>query len=267
MKTKVNVCEGHVLPLYGLSLTSVDEIVQQTVDSDFLVDVIGLMTGKSDEREYIMDGKVTKMPLLQITDHSGKCEIALFGDYVDDLKKLMAKAEGGLPVLVMQFAKLKIFRDVVSLQNVMNTTRILINPDIPEVAEFKKGLDASAIGSSSSVPVIGPRGRPPLAEDFLRLYPKKTIAELKEVGDNETFTVCAVVDGIFEGEDWWYPACKCHRSVTPDSGAYYCKGCVRHIFQIVPRYKVKLRVSDESDEAIFVVFDTDMQLLLDKQCV
>jgi len=43
---------------------------------------------------------------------SGKCEIALFGDYVDDLKKLMTKAEGVLPVLVMQFAKLKIFEGV-----------------------------------------------------------------------------------------------------------------------------------------------------------
>lgn len=51
------------------------------------------------------------MILLQITDHK-KCEIALFGDYVDHLKHLiMAKADEGLPVLVMQFAKVKIFRE------------------------------------------------------------------------------------------------------------------------------------------------------------
>lgn len=37
MKTKVNVCEGHLLPLYGLNLTSVNEIVQQTVDIHLLV--------------------------------------------------------------------------------------------------------------------------------------------------------------------------------------------------------------------------------------
>ena len=37
MKTKVNVCEGSFLPLYGLNLTKIDEIVRQTVDSDFLI--------------------------------------------------------------------------------------------------------------------------------------------------------------------------------------------------------------------------------------
>jgi hypothetical protein len=102
------------------------------------------MTVISEVREYINDGKITKMILLQLTDHrlisyftrhvkiylhfvyrrdhrlnfclvfvtSGKCETALFGDYVDHLKQLMAKVDEGVPVLVMQFAKLKIFKGV-----------------------------------------------------------------------------------------------------------------------------------------------------------
>lgn len=37
MKIKVNVCEGPFLPLYGLNLTKIDEIVRQTVDGDFLI--------------------------------------------------------------------------------------------------------------------------------------------------------------------------------------------------------------------------------------
>jgi hypothetical protein len=41
---------------------------------------------------------------------SGKCEIALFGHYVDDLTKKMDKLFGGLPIVVVQFAKVKIFR-------------------------------------------------------------------------------------------------------------------------------------------------------------
>jgi hypothetical protein len=34
----------------------------------------------------------------------------LFGDYVDDLAKKMGKSSSGLPVLIIQFAKVKIFR-------------------------------------------------------------------------------------------------------------------------------------------------------------
>jgi hypothetical protein len=42
--------------------------------------------------------------------NSGKCECALFGDYVEELNKKMGKADEGLPVVVIQFAKIKIFR-------------------------------------------------------------------------------------------------------------------------------------------------------------
>jgi hypothetical protein len=40
---------------------------------------------------------------------SGKIECALFGDYVDELNKRMGKTSG-LPIVVIQFAKIKIFR-------------------------------------------------------------------------------------------------------------------------------------------------------------
>jgi hypothetical protein len=43
MKIKVNVCEGPFLPLYGLNLTKIDEIVRQTMDSDFLIGVYPLL--------------------------------------------------------------------------------------------------------------------------------------------------------------------------------------------------------------------------------
>jgi hypothetical protein len=34
----------------------------------YFVDVIGLVTGMSDEREYIRDGKITKMVVIELTD-------------------------------------------------------------------------------------------------------------------------------------------------------------------------------------------------------
>jgi len=43
---------------------------------------------------------------------SRKCECALFGDYIDILSKLMLKVDSGLPVLLVQFAKVKIFRGI-----------------------------------------------------------------------------------------------------------------------------------------------------------
>jgi hypothetical protein len=67
-------------------------------------------------------------------------------------------------------------------------------------------LDVNSIGSSSIVPLIGLRGRPSIDEDFLHLHPKKSIAESKEVGESDTFIVCATIDGIVEGQKWRYPS-------------------------------------------------------------
>jgi hypothetical protein len=41
---------------------------------------------------------------------SGKCECALFGEYVDDLNKKFGKGHDNQPVVIIQFAKVKIFR-------------------------------------------------------------------------------------------------------------------------------------------------------------
>jgi hypothetical protein len=40
---------------------------------------------------------------------SGKVECALFGSYIDLLLKLMGKSANGMPVVVLQFVKVKIF--------------------------------------------------------------------------------------------------------------------------------------------------------------
>lgn len=87
----------------------------------------------------------------------------------------------------------------------------------------------------SSVPKLQSRARASVEDDFLRMYPKRTLSQLNSSNEDGLFIVCATIDGLVDGEDWWYPACKCHRSVTPDSGAYYCKDCVKHVFHMVPR--------------------------------
>jgi hypothetical protein len=112
-----------------------------------------------------------------------------------------------------------------------------------------------------------------------------------------TFVVCAVIDGFVDValSNWWYPACKWHRSVTPDSGAHYCKGCDKHVCVTIPRYvfnncliifvlvcffvclssyclflnlrfRVKANVFDGETNVVFVIFDGDMQYLIQKEC-
>jgi hypothetical protein len=87
----------------------------------------------------------------------------------------------------------------------------------------------------SFVPIIGGKAKPAMDEEFLRMYPKKKISDLTDMEEEGIFSVYGEVTGIVQGEDWWYPACKCHKAVVPDSGAYYCNGCSKHVFQCLPR--------------------------------
>ncbi|XP_045814710.1 uncharacterized protein LOC123921661 [Trifolium pratense] len=266
MKTKVQICDGPDIPSFGFNFTDLDVVSSYTADFGFLLDVMGVMTGISTEREYLRDDKLVKMIVLELTDQSGKCECALFGDYVDELQRLIGNSSKGLPVVVIQFAKIKIFREKASLQNVMKTTRIFVDPKTEEAEALKKGLAIGGLATSSSVSIIGPRPRTSFEDDFLKLYPKKSIGQLESLSDEGTFVVCAVIDGFADGEKWWYPSCKCHRSVVADSGAFYCKGCDKHVYVTSPRYKVKANVFDGESFAVFVIFDGDMQYLIQKQC-
>ncbi|KAK2399839.1 replication factor A protein [Trifolium repens] len=171
---------------------TVRKVCSHTHDYEFLVDVIGLMTGISAEREYIRDGKLTKMVIVELTDHSGKCECALFGDYVDDLSKKMGKSSSALCCLIA---------DTASLQNVANTTRIFINPEIPEVEDFKISIAVHGIDSDSTVPLIGQPAKPSFEEEFLRMHARKTISELVKLKEDGVFAVCAEVVRIVDGID------------------------------------------------------------------
>jgi len=81
----------------------------------------------------------------------------------------------------------------------------------------------------------------------------------------------------------------------PIFGACYCKDCVKHVFHMVPRfvnsstqfslvifqnlstiftlslglcrYKVKVHVTDGTNDFVFVLFGSDMNYLIEKQCL
>jgi hypothetical protein len=127
---------------------------------------------------------------------------------------------------------------------------------------------------------------------------KKKVYDLKHGREEGIFVVCASVLGPVEGGDFCYSACyKCNRKVCPDSGSYYCNDCDMHVYQITPRclafliycfcclisglsifwlsqcgfcfvcrFKVDVNVSDGREDAVFVLFDSDVHFIIGKSC-
>jgi hypothetical protein len=86
------------------------------------------------------------------------------------------------------------------------------------------------------IPLIDPPNRILFEDEFLVKYPRRTIGQLVHGIDEGIFVVSGVVASIVEGDNWWYPSCSCHKSVSREARGYYCKACAKYFLHMVPRY-------------------------------
>ncbi|CAJ2661813.1 unnamed protein product [Trifolium pratense] len=250
----------------GLSLMDIGKINSHTCDSNYLVDLIGVMSGISSLNEFTKNGERVKMIVIELSDPRGDCHVVLFGGIVDYLIQMMRTLQGGLPVVVVQFAKIRFFRGRVLLQNIQDVTKLWLNPAVEDAVLYGRRLNKMRGGPTTHVPLIGPGRKPSLGDEFLHLYPKKTIADLKFTLEDGPFIVSAVIDGLVEGEDWWFPSCRCSKRLIPNAGFYYCRSCSKHVFHVVPRFCVKVHVTDGIEDAMFVLSDDAMCYLIRTKC-
>ncbi|VFQ83927.1 unnamed protein product [Cuscuta campestris] len=56
------------------------------------------------------------------------------------------------------------------------------------------------------------------------------------------------------------------RAVKPDGAMYYCAYCSSRVFNVTPRYLIKLSVKDDSGTTTFVLFDREASNILNISC-
>jgi replication factor A1 len=66
-----------------------------------------------------------------------KLDCTLFGPYVDELDAYLKSGNPDNVVLLAQFLKVKLYNGKIQMQNAMNCTKLLFNPNIPEADSLK----------------------------------------------------------------------------------------------------------------------------------
>ncbi|QHN83855.1 Replication factor-A carboxy-terminal domain protein [Arachis hypogaea] len=205
---------------------------------------------------------VLTMPL---ASHRIRC--ALFGEYVDELNRFLSSEYAEQPVVVLQLAKVKVFRGLyhvnftsgrVGLQNVMFASKLEFNLDIPEVVAFRKSSIPHGVSTSQPIGIVRSEKNIGIEEDFMKLTPKCTVKSLDDNNQAEIFVVLAKIAEIVEDDPWWYSACVCGKGVQAESGIYFCQFCNIHITNVL--------VEDSTGVSIFVLFDREASYLLNKTC-
>lgn len=258
---------GNLLkPLDGLSAIGSSDIKIHQRDHDFLVDTIGLLTSISEVKEYYTDGKIVKLILLDLTDVSGNIRCVISGKYVDTFTSILGNRRRNRHVIVLRFAKIRMFLGYPTLENVDDITTILVNPDLKLTNEFKERLARRGISTNLPVSELKPKDRIFREADFLIFYPNKTIYDLNTMIEEGFFVVSATINGYIEEEDWWYPSYTVRRVKHEGSEPEDNENSGSPVFHLSPKYNVKFNVFDGTDHAVFVLDNKDIKSLTKKSC-
>ncbi|QHO27681.1 Replication protein A 70 kDa DNA-binding subunit C [Arachis hypogaea] len=256
-RTTVTTIPDDIIPKSCFSIYPFEDILQMSQDHDYLVDVIGLLTLVGEEKNYDRDGKTVKMVVVELSSQKMMLRCALFGEYVDQLNDFLASGYVEQPVVIVQLAKIKLFRGQPGLQNVMKATKIYFNPDfmVEQGINGTQPLFIANEGKSVS-----------LEDDFMRLTRRSTIDQLHDNKEDGSFVIMGTITDIVEEGCWWYSTCVCGKAVYPESGVYFCDVCIHHVTNVIPRFRLKVAVSDHTEQGIFVLFDRETAYLLKKAC-
>ncbi|XP_057418357.1 uncharacterized protein LOC130712543 [Lotus japonicus] len=136
-------------------------------------------------------------------------------------------------VVVLLLAKLRTFQGEIQLQNAFNCSKLLFNPDHPDVVCLRKSLAKNNETSNQTLSQITDLSCPSAEDEFLKLYPRTTISGLvdcKTYYQRTIFIVFGSIEEIVIPDDWSYKACKCNKSVKHNEGRFwYCENCNKHV--------------------------------------
>ncbi|GJT39348.1 hypothetical protein Tco_0939213 [Tanacetum coccineum] len=128
-----------------------------------------------------------------------------------------------LSILIMQFAKHKIYRGKPSLSNLYNCTRFFINEDIPEIINFKKSVVA-IVGTETPEHPIAPLvtyKKISVRDEFLTHLEKVNLAYIRDIRKVMSCVIVGTIKCVERETKWYYLGCRaCNFGVDPKTEEY-----------------------------------------------
>ncbi|QHN93868.1 uncharacterized protein DS421_17g596340 [Arachis hypogaea] len=171
------------------------------------------------------------------------------------------------PIILLQSVMVKIYEGKVVVQNVIDCSKIMINPDIPEAICFITRLDSSESYFIDSITLSNGFIVANVDDDFVNLSMNRSIKELRENDADNFFNVVAKIKSICNNFDWWYYSCVCGYPLELFRSHFSCSECGRKIKNVVKKYKVLVDVEDATGSARFVLYDRSTALLFRKKLI
>ncbi|XP_057526424.1 uncharacterized protein LOC130805659 [Amaranthus tricolor] len=212
----------------------------------------------------VNDGFKLSIKLELIDEENNQISGRFWEQYAKEIYSYVSKPENNKSfVIILQYAKVKLWRGTTSLTNSMFITRLTIEPDIHEVHEFKsrrKLNDGSIIQRSSLLD----ESNHSLKSSKLVFLHNHEVVQLKDImllQKEGYYVTYGTITSIDCEHEWSYSSCyKCYDVVQKESdGSMSCLTCKVPILIVWPRYKIFVRVSDGVGQSTFVLFDSQVK--------
>ncbi|XP_056854016.1 replication protein A 70 kDa DNA-binding subunit C-like [Raphanus sativus] len=272
--TRVRNCE---LPIEvsGFDPASYRDILDGSLNADYLVDVIGQIVEVSPIEVLSINGKETN----KIDD---RLPIVLWGSFANEVMEAIQTRSDHAIICVIRFWKIKIWKDECSISNAYNVSEVQLNPPMSEVQDLlavlpKEELTLAIVESKPLSVTSGVSEK----DDFFIHTPRKTISQLCESRQVEKCIVMCTISAIDSDMGWYYLSCKVYAKKVlnvpndvvddeddenPITFSYYCSKCKVSNPKLLPRYKLHLIVVDSTGTSKFLLFDNLAIQLIHQPC-
>ncbi|CAI9261767.1 unnamed protein product [Lactuca saligna] len=279
--TIVKDCENFSGSAHGFHFVDFNTIVSNNILESNSFDIIGHIFeyGHMDTSEQ--DKSKHKM-LLHLQDiEDTKLKITLWGHNAYYMHDFLANNNSLAPVVVIvQFARVKFINGRPFSSTYFDVSRVFINNDIDEITIYKNKL-VSKNGqqlSSSGIKMIASK-QDTEHDDFLKNHLFSNIEDLFEPLEEKTVIIVGTVKGIRQNIRWYYLACSnCKKSAKEKESStdkvdgshevaeivtYECANlkCKNIKISVIPRFKIPLRVQDNTGTLTLTLFDQEAKKL------
>ncbi|KAG2288537.1 hypothetical protein Bca4012_030592 [Brassica carinata] len=279
--TRVRSCESPI-EVSGFDPATYSDIRDGSLNSDYLVDVIGQIVEVSPIEVVTVNGKDTNKISLELRNSNDeRLQTVLWGVFATDVMEAIQMRRNHAIIFVIRFGKINVWKGKF-ISNAYNVSDVSLNPPMVEVDDFIAVLPKDEL----VLPIVDPK---PLSiccgvsqkDDFFVHTPRKTISQLSDARHVEKCIVMCTIAAIDSDMGWYYLSCKvCAKKVLnvpndfdedgndddPILFTYYCPKCKVSNPKLLPRYKLHLTVLDSTGNSKFLLFDNLAIQLLHQPC-
>ncbi|GKD83198.1 nucleic acid-binding, OB-fold, replication protein A, OB domain protein [Tanacetum coccineum] len=261
-----------------------ESVRSEVQPSTVAYDVIGQVVSCGSLDYPLIEGRPVKQLRFELQDTMGvRLSITLWGPYAEQVDEALGDRTK-LSILIMQFAKHKIYRGKPSLSNLYNCTRFFINEDIPEIINFKKSVVA-IVGTETPEHPIAPLvtyKKISVRDEFLTHLEKVNLAYIRDIRKVMSCVIVGTIKCVERETKWYYLGCRaCNFGVDPkteeykdeESGlvkkktvGYICKNkSCGEVSDVLYKFKIQIRVLDNTGSVSLTLFDRIANALLNKE--